>query len=119
MINDTITIKVVESDDHSQSAWKRHFDAFCRRLARSGAARSAEVKVVFPGDADPAMATLFAIDVDAVDGPDQPLSTLRAMPGVQFASLARAPAARPRRLGLSPCRAGIPPQYRAVAPTAR
>jgi hypothetical protein len=96
MKHETITVKVHERDteSRSQTAWQRSLNMFCERLVKSGYAMSAKVHVVFPDNPNPAMASIFTIDVEpTAQGLDEPLHNLQAMPGIQFAQLA--PGRRP------------------------
>jgi len=91
MSNDTITIKVVESgsESRSQETWKLAFDQFCRRIVASGEARQAHAHVVFPHNPNPAMATIFTINVESsMAGIEGPLRDLQCMPGVMSAAIA-------------------------------
>lgn len=91
MKHETITVKVHErnAEAPSQTAWQRSLSMFCERLVKSGYAMSAKVHVVFPDNPNPAMASIFTIDVEpTAQGLEQPLHSLQEMPGIQFARLA-------------------------------
>lgn len=93
---ETITIKFREADaeSHTQQAWQRSLSRFCETLVQSGHATSAKLHVVFPDNPNPAMASIFTIDVEpTAQGIEQPLHRLQAMPGIQFARVA--PTRRP------------------------
>ncbi|MDL5033425.1 hypothetical protein QRD43_16035 [Pelomonas sp. APW6] len=87
MQQETITVKVLENGSpvKSQSLWHRVFTKFCEDLVTSHRAQRARANVVFPGTDNPAMATIYTIEVEAPFGIDEPLRQLQAMPGVQFA----------------------------------
>lgn len=97
MTRETITVKVVERDLFAQAEWQQRFHDFCQGLVAAGAARRAAVNVLFPGSANPAMASLFTIDLETSGQDiDKPLNHLRELPGVQYVhtSPVRRPLAR-------------------------
>ncbi|MCE4558070.1 hypothetical protein [Pelomonas cellulosilytica] len=101
MQQETITVKVFETGSQckSQSIWQRVFAKFCEELVTSRRARMARANVVFPGNDNPAMASIYTIEVEGASGIEEPLRQLQSMPGVEFAH--RAPHRRPMPLTAS------------------
>lgn len=85
-----ITLKFDSADARSQRVWKRRLDELCRDLVALGKVSRARAHVVFPGDMDPEMASMFTIDVFPVDavGLTDALRRMRCLPSVQYAQLA-------------------------------
>jgi hypothetical protein len=93
MTRETITVKVSESDmlHRTQTVWQRILGRFCERLVSSNHAISARLQVVFPDHANPAMASLFTIEIESTqEGLAEPLENLTALPGIEFAHIASA-----------------------------
>jgi hypothetical protein len=86
----TITLKFDGDSRRSQRDWKRQLDELCRGLVARGKVSRARARVVFPGDPDPEMASMFTVDVVPLDtgGLDEALRTMRSLPSVQYAQLA-------------------------------
>lgn len=90
MAEETITLKFNDADSRSQREWKRQLDELCRGLVVQGDVARARAHVVFPGDPDPEMASMFTVDVVplAVGGVNEALRRMRSLPGVQYVQLA-------------------------------
>lgn len=103
MARETITVKLAESGGHPRSQFqqRRELDRICASLVEDGLATAATVNVVFPGSANPAMATLFTIDLEPTRrGVEQSLRRLQALQGVEFVHSA----ATRRPLAIAPAR---------------
>jgi hypothetical protein len=105
MAGQTITLKFRDSDVRPQKEWRLQLDQVCRRLVAQGEVTSARPQAVFPGDRDPAMASMFTVDVVPGDGGAMTvaLRALRGLPGIQYAQLSA-----PRRSLGTPIKAATP-----------
>jgi hypothetical protein len=90
MAEETITLKFDDADSRPQREWKRQLDDLCRRLVSQGEVARARAHVVFPGDPDPEMASMFTVDLVplAASGVSAALQRMRSLPGVQYAQRA-------------------------------
>ena len=86
----TITLKFAAGQQWSQRDWKRQLDGAGRDLVGEGKVSRATTHVVFPGDPDPEMASMFTIVlVTRTNGSvDDALRCFRRLPGVQYAQIA-------------------------------
>ncbi|MCX2862249.1 hypothetical protein OOZ63_10380 [Paucibacter sp. PLA-PC-4] len=93
MTYETITVKVKVPEfggaSPSQSEWYEFLQRFCDRLLDKRIAEAAQVNVVFPGNPNPAMATIFTLEIEARPRDlERPLHELQGTPGIQYAHLA-------------------------------
>lgn len=90
MAEETITLKFDVGDPRGQRECQRQLNELCRGLVVQGHVARARVHVVFPGDPDPEMASMFTIDIVPIDpgGLNKVLLRMQGLPSVQYAELA-------------------------------